>query len=114
MQKGFTLIELMIVVAIIGILAAFAVPEYSKYIERSNGAVALSKLAEYKINASENFAKTGSVAGISAATATYDNVNVEVSAAKVGTQLVWSCVTDKTAFDNCTNGTISATYDPSK
>ncbi|OZS41993.1 pilin [Photobacterium sanguinicancri] len=50
MQKGFTLIELMIVVAIIGVLSAIAVPAYESYVKKSEAATGVSTVRSLLTN----------------------------------------------------------------
>jgi type IV pilus assembly protein PilA len=58
-QKGFTLIELMIVVAIIGILAAIAIPAYQDYTIRAQVSEGLTLASDIKAGVAEFMAQTG-------------------------------------------------------
>ena len=90
-QKGFTLIELMIVVAIIGILAAIAIPAYQNYTAKSQASVALADITGAKVNieaklsegltATEaNLLTTGQTVGIKDTTSACSAIKVKVTA----------------------------------
>ena len=81
-QKGFTLIELMIVVAIIGILAAIAIPAYQNYIARSQVSEAMTLASGLKTNIQTNLQKNSCFKGAAYAAAD-DSITGKYGLAKI-------------------------------
>lgn len=111
-QKGFTLIELMIVIAIIGILAAIAIPAYQDYTTRAKVTEMLSVASSAKTSISEGF-QSGGITGLNAVVADINNRNTQATntskyVAKVAATADTGVITITSSRDNSLPSTAQA------
>ena len=92
----------MVVVAIVGILAAIAFPSYRSYVSKANGVQALVNLATQKLTADLNFhSKKINPPATLIGTSNDGQVTVTLTSTVIGNNLTWACASSGEAFKNC-------------
>ena len=122
-KKGFSLVELMVVIAIIAILAAVAIPMYSNYTTRAELGSALAAVGGVKAEVAEAIANNGGVANGITAPSTLDSgttvstttgaITVDTSGILAGTSLTLTPAVGSSSMTwDCTNVGISTSQAP--